>query len=308
MKKVLILGASGFIGFHLFQELRKIKSWQILGTSNSTPVYTLAGLSTLFPLMDLSFLSLIGFLKKNKPDIIINCIALSSVDACELDHLQCSTINLAPTRVLAEYCSSFPQVKYIFFSSSQVFDGKKNNPYTENDPPSPINHYGSCKYEAEKIIYTHLKNFVIIRPSFVYGIPLPWQHGNLFHHIYKALLLGKEFVAYTDMLRNPCFLGDLAPLVEAIIKHDERGIFHAGGEVMSVYDFALEVARIFELNKEKIILKEARGNEVHYKPLHNALSTLRTREQLEISFTPVHTALQKLKENLFLQRESRGVL
>ena len=59
--------------------------------------------------------------------------------------------------------------KLIHISTDYVFDGTKEGDYTEDDNPNPINVYGKSKYQGEQNIQGILKEYFIIRTSWLYG-------------------------------------------------------------------------------------------------------------------------------------------
>jgi len=74
-----------------------------------------------------------NFLILEKPDIVIDTIALASYFACENNIELCKRLNYDTANNIAKTCKKI-NVKLIFISSSYVFDGEKGN-YTETDVP-----------------------------------------------------------------------------------------------------------------------------------------------------------------------------
>ena len=213
-QKIIILGAFGFVGFSLLQELSKNKKYNVLGTyHHSTPKKNNpSNNQSLIKIDATNEQELLHFLEQNKPAIIINCIAISDVEKCEKDPAQCEMINVNPSKTIGSYCQENPAVKYIFLSSGQVFDGNEPKSHDETDTLSPSNEYGKSKMKAENIV-KKIKNHVIIRPSNIIGIPQPFQHGNIFNYVYKALNEKKEFKGNIDTIRSPCYIKDLPKMV-----------------------------------------------------------------------------------------------
>ena len=59
---------------------------------------------------------------------------------------------------------------FVHYSTDYVFDGKKGEPYTEEDPPNPINVYGETKLEGERAVEAVRGNYLILRTSWVYSM------------------------------------------------------------------------------------------------------------------------------------------
>ena len=297
MKRIVVLGGSSFIGLPILKKLSTHKEWDVIGTYHQNqPLEDL----TLEKVDLLNSENVKKFLKKKSPDTIIHCAALSNVDQCQKNRQQCYLHNVAPVKTILEYCRQNSAVKYIFFSSSEVFDGKKGKPFAENDKTSSLNQYGKYKIEAEELILS-LENKTIIRPCLVYGIPEEYQHRNIFNYIYKSLNEGKSITVYQDMIRTPTYVQDLPLIVESIIENDKRGIFHAGGQATSIYNFAKEIAQYFGFppDQQKLIIgKSCEGHEVDYKPRDNRLDCSHTEKELGIKFRSLQEASADIKKEL----------
>ncbi|HLC71697.1 MAG TPA: sugar nucleotide-binding protein [Candidatus Nanoarchaeia archaeon] len=296
MKKILILGGSGFIGTKIVERLQSTSRYEITSTYHHHLPKIKSSRWIKLDLYDLQQLQEI--LTTNSPDIIINLVtyspSTSHVDACEKNPVQCSFINTSPTTIIAAYCHKNPKVKYIFFSSSQVFSGNKR--HQENEIPQPKNRYGQTKRRAENII-VKLPNYAIVRPCVVYGIPLPFQHGNIFNHMYKTIRQGKEFTAYTDMIRSPCYVQDVVKLVEKIISQDARGIFHVPSESTSIYEFAKAITTFFKLDARYLTLGSA-AKEPPYRVRNTSLDSTYTQKKLLLEPTPWNKAFAQMQEEL----------
>ena len=103
------------------------------------------------------------------PDVIINCAAVTDVDACE-EVLQ-PMANLVNSLGVANLRDAF-HGRIIQISTDFVFNGR-NGPYKENDIPFPISHYGSTKLDGEKYILNSFWPGTIIRTTILYG-----KHGK----------------------------------------------------------------------------------------------------------------------------------
>jgi len=306
MKKILIIGSSSFIGLPIVQRLSQNKKWKVSGTyQDHNPLEDLVLQKVSLQKLDmLSKRELQSCLQLAAPDVIVHCAAMSNVDECEKNPQQCFLHNVSPVQTIVDYCKFNPEVKYIFFSSSEVFDGKKGKPYTEKDRCSSLNTYGKYKTEAEGLVGS-LQNKAIIRPCLVFGIPKEYQHRNIFNYIYKTLKEGKTFTAYQDMIRTPTYVNDIPAMVESIIMKDKTGIFHTGGRATSISGFAKEVADHFGFPEELIISKKSNGNEVAYKPIDNRLDCTYTKKELDILFRSLAEALPELSSEI-KRSEARG--
>ncbi len=114
MKKILILGASGFVGTALFQYFSQKKEYYAIGTYCQHYSLPIAPPNPLLQNVDiLEEKRLQALLKQTDPDIIINTIAIPNIDICEENHERCDLINVSPTKTITSYCKKHPKI-YLF--------------------------------------------------------------------------------------------------------------------------------------------------------------------------------------------------
>ncbi len=307
MKKIVILGGSGFIGYTLFEKLvsrqEPQQEFEVVATylkHNPQPD------DLRLKRLDITDKFLLRqFLEEEKPNIIINCAALSNVDQCENDKDSALKINVGPTNVVVNHCLRNPEVKYIFFSSSQTLGETKGNSHRENNFCFPLSFYGRTKLTCEDMIKT-LQHYAIIRPCVVYGIPFEFQHKNIFNHIYDGLKSGAGFTAFNDMIRSPVYVEDVVALTEKVIVMEKGGIFHAGGETLSIYDFAVKVAIFFGfepgLIKSKSYKNRSDYEKKSYKPNNCALDSSQSEKMLNFNFRKTEEALSDIKKKEVVEK------
>src|SRR3981081_2310387 len=132
--KIVIVGAGGRLGAALMREYRG--KFDVVGFTHAQ-IY-LAD----FDELEETF-SRIDF------DLLINCAALTNVDLCEEQPDQAFRVNAGAPDVMAEICAG-KNARLIHFSTDYVFNGKKREPYVEEDEAVPINVYGQSKREGEE--------------------------------------------------------------------------------------------------------------------------------------------------------------
>ena len=179
-------------------------------------------------------------------DYCINCAAYTNVDKAESDKALAYEINVEAVRNLANACLK-NDVTLIHISTDFVFDGLKNTPYNEEDKPNPLNVYGLSKLKGEQYVQKILKQYFIIRTSWVYS-----EYG---HNFVKTMLrLGKErdqLSVVSDQFGSPTYAGDLAECILHLImgEYANYGIYHYSNKgKISWYDFAVEIFRISNLS------------------------------------------------------------
>ena len=86
--------------------------------------------------------------RQRMPKVIVHLAALTDLALCEKDPAQAYLVNAAGTYNMALLAREVG-AKLVYVSTSGVFDGTKQDPYTPEDIPNPINIYGHSKYLGE---------------------------------------------------------------------------------------------------------------------------------------------------------------
>ena len=94
------------------------------------------------------------FIKKRKPNWIINCAAYTNVDKAEEEYEKALMINGLAVKNIVSVIRDTP-CRLVHISSDFVFDGKSTVPYRETDPVNPLSAYGRSKLEGEKYARQH---------------------------------------------------------------------------------------------------------------------------------------------------------
>jgi dTDP-4-dehydrorhamnose reductase len=140
--KVLITGAEGQLGRVLQHRLGNI--FNLIPTAKSPG--NMAMKKRNVRAMDITnFSSIDSCIKIENPDIVINCAAMTNVDACEKDHTLAYAINVAGIQNIIKATNK--RVKIIQISTDYVFEGN-NGPYSETDSTHPLSYYGRSQPPA----------------------------------------------------------------------------------------------------------------------------------------------------------------
>ena len=180
--KLLITGATGFIGKSLVAELMR---------QNFNISIAVRQKSNLFPDKVKQFV--VGDFESN-PDFStslaeVDCVIHLAGKAHVLDKSKVSVldgfrkINSELTLNLAKQAVMAGVERFIFLSSIGVNGNKSTKPFLEDDAPNPQEPYAISKHEAEKGLLQLAENsnleVVIIRPPLVYGNNAPGNFGRL---------------------------------------------------------------------------------------------------------------------------------
>ncbi|MGB3136834.1 MAG: NAD(P)-dependent oxidoreductase [Nodosilinea sp.] len=253
-RRLLVTGASGFLGWHLCQAAQP--TWQVEGIYHRHPP-PLPGVA--LHAVDLTNLNtLMPWLKALNPDAVIHTAALSQPNRCEQAPDLSYALNVDVTRALARFCSrsdaecgTSRPIPFAFTSTDQVFDGQAG-PYSETSVPSPINVYGRHKVEAEALIRALHPAAVICRLPLLYGPPGPTA-GCFLQGFVRTLRAGQPLCLFTDEIRTPAYVEDVAAGLLLALKK-ATGLLHLGGpDRLSRYDFGLCMAVVFGLDKTLIL-------------------------------------------------------
>ena len=256
MINILITGSNGQLGSHF----NNIKD----SLFNIIPSYYKKKSS--FVLLDITNEKDVkDAIKSYNPDIIINTAAITDVDFCELNKSIAREVNVQGLRNLIKHSSS--NTKIIQISTDYIYDGKIGN-YDEKSLPNPLNYYGKTKLEAENILLSSNKKFIIIRVATLFS--------NYSNNFYKWILNNLEsnnvLNVVDDQISNPCYALNLVNLILDLILLDYTGKINFGSiNYLSRYDFALEIANSKGLNNE--LIKLSKTNNINYlsnRPLNTS--------------------------------------
>ncbi|MBF2051463.1 MAG: SDR family oxidoreductase [Leptolyngbya sp. IPPAS B-1204] len=239
MKKLLVTGASGFLGWHLCQLAQS--QWQLYGTYHTHPS-EVPGV-TLLPLDLTDYQAIKQVMQTVQPDAVLHIAALSSPNACQSEPDLSYRINVVSSWELAGLCAE-AGIPCVFTSSEQVFDGL-NPPYRETDPVCPINRYGEHKVAAEVGMQERCPGVVICRMPLMFGAA-PTASSFIQPWI-KMLRAGQSINLFTDEIRNPVSGMDAAQGIFLALAN-VKGIIHLGGiERLSRYQLGCILAEVLQL-------------------------------------------------------------
>lgn len=179
--------------------------------------------------------SVLGTLQDSKPDIVINCAAMTRVDDCETQVDRAFAVNSLAVGNLAEGCR-LVGAHLTTISTDHVFDGRKIGAYNERDPLSPISVYGRSKASGEKHAGS---DATIVRTSWLCG-----EFGtNMVKTILGLLREDAPLRFVDDQIGHPTFTADLAPVVCELALQRRAGIFHVTNQgAVTWFEFARAVA------------------------------------------------------------------
>ena len=211
-----------------------------------------------------------------KFELLINCAALTNVDYCESNREEAFVVNAEAPRLLAEIANE-KSAKLVHFSTDYVFDGKKTDPYVEEDKAIPLSVYGESKLEGERRVLEVSSQHLVVRLSWVFGPDKP----SFIDQIIQRARENDVVTAVADKFSAPTYTIDVANWLRLTIDKNANGILHlanSGGCSWQEWaQYAVDVCRNLRipLKAERVgavSLADMR-NFVAQRPVHTVLSS-----------------------------------
>lgn len=186
------------------------------------------------------------------PTHVIHTAAMTNVDQCELNPVDCELINVTATRYLVEACNKV-NAHFQLLSTDFVFDGEKGN-YSEDDEMNPLSAYAKSKVDAEAIVSKEsTTDNSVVRTIIVYGNAENLTKSNIIAWAKSALEKGDPLTIVDDQFRAPTWAEDLAAGCMNVFEHNQTGIFHVSGpETMSIFELVLRIGKHFGLRTDQV--------------------------------------------------------
>lgn len=216
MKRVLLTGGNGFIGTR-FNEAHR-HNFEILSSgSRELNILDRKQIEETFKIF--------------KPDYVIHAAAIALTDFCNDNPDKCYEINVTGAVNIAEACRKAGS-KMIFLSTEQVFNGNPEpGPYTEEDTPVPDTMYGKNKFEAEGLIKNILDDYLILRFTWMFGIPERNRPvvANIFWSTIETVLKGEQIKVPVNEFRGLTYVNELMDQFDKIMDLPS-GTYHVGSK------------------------------------------------------------------------------
>jgi len=291
MKKLLITGASGFLGWHLCQLAKQ--EWEIYGTYLSHSL-EIPGMKMLKANLT-NFQELKRIFNDVKPEAVIHTAAHSQPNFCQTNPKESHAINVIASCNIAGLCAD-NSIPCAFTSTDLVFDGL-NAPYRETDAVCPVNLYGEQKVMAEAGMLEKYPMTAVCRMPLMFGAETPTAKSFIQPFI-QTLQAEKELNLFIDEFRTPVS-GKTAAKGLLLALEKVNGIIHLGGkERISRYDFGQLLVEVFQL--PAIGLKSCQQQDVKMAAPRPADVSLDSSKAFELGYKPL--SLRKELEELGVSR------
>lgn len=218
--RILVIGASGLVGSHVWHEAKQ-RGHEVIGT------YLTQTVTGLVPLDLADATKGNELLRSLRPDWVVHAAGWTWVDGCERDPARAQRENCEQPTMLAELCREVG-VRFAYFSTTYVFDGTAG-PYGEADEPRPINAYARSKWEAEQRIQRVMHGSALI-PRIICVWGRERQQKNFVYQVLKALRDGRRLTLPSDQIGNPSWAGDIAAWLLDLVEEGSAGVWNLAGE------------------------------------------------------------------------------
>lgn len=245
MKKLLVTGASGFLGWNLCRAA--FANWQVYGTYRRQPIALPDATLLKVDLTDTQDLR--HLFDTVRPDAVAHLAAQSSPNVCQTQPEDAYRVNVAATALIAELCAD-RAVSLAFTSTDLVFDGL-NPPYRESDPVSPINRYGEQKALAEDAVLSRYPHAAVCRMPLMFGAAPPTASSFIQPWV-QTLRSGGNLALFIDEFRTPVSATTAAQGILLALQQVHGRIHLGGKESISRYEFGRLMAEVLELPSDTV--------------------------------------------------------
>ncbi|MEK7604872.1 MAG: NAD(P)-dependent oxidoreductase [Patescibacteria group bacterium] len=202
-EKVLTIGASGMIGSYVDFGMRPGHAECDITDEESVARYV----------------------ARSRPSTILYLAGATDMVRAESEPAYAYALNVQGTHAVARAARE-AGATMVYVSTSRVFRGDKEVPYSEEDTPDPETHYGMTKYAGELITAATVPEYIIARTSWVFGGG-PKRDNKFYGKVLKQLQSGvPEIVALADVQGSPTYAKDFISTIKDLLARGERGVFH----------------------------------------------------------------------------------
>lgn len=233
--RLLIIGGSGFLGTELVRRATAA-GWETAATycssrPGATPGVTWHRLDLRVPAQ------LDDLLAELDPDAIINATSGQSDWAVTAD----GSVHVA-------LAAARTGCRLVHVSSDAVFSGSRIS-YDESCLPDPVTPYGAAKAAAETAVRLLTPAAAVARTSLIIG-----YGGSAHERMVHDLVAGaRDGVLFTDVVRCPVHVEDLASALLELALSDRAGMFHlAGPDALSRHELGVLIARRDRLDATRL--------------------------------------------------------
>ena len=269
---ILVFGGSGLLGWHCYNLLRQKYKVIVTYNNNHMPYEN----SIKFNVLD-GIMAIENILQFYKPDIIINAVALVTVDGCEKNPELAKRLNVTFVRDLVTSMNrnGLRSSHLIQISSDSVYGQSElsdNTPWNENDPVNPMSVYALTKLQSEEESFRHQGNLSILRTAF-YGIN-PFSNKSLLSWIIDNAFNGREIDGWENVYFSPVSALELVNVINALVDKSISGIYNVSSiDACNKFDFVDAVCESIGLSTKINRISYNQPIKQNIRPEYSVLSS-----------------------------------
>lgn len=234
------------------------------------------------------------FLLGENFDLIINCAAMTNVDACETEKEKAFLVNAFGPQNLAKVAQTCG-AKLVQISTDYVFSGEDGTPRVESCETDPRSVYGYTKLEGERLVQETCENHFIVRTAWLYG----YRGNNFVKTILKLADEQGVIKVVNDQFGNPTSANDLAYEVLKIAVTNNFGIYHCTNEgTCSWFEFASTILDTVGILCERIPCTTEEFPRPAKRPKYSSLKNEHLEKTIGNEMRPWQDALREYLANL----------
>lgn len=198
----------------------------------------------------------VDLLDEFSPNVVVNCAAMTDVDACEENPDRARAINADAPEEMARHCSG-RGTDFVHVSTDYVFDGRSDEPYPEDSDPNPIQAYGQSKLAGDRNVRSAHGSSLIVRPSFVYGVNRarnPAVLDGFPAWVRSRLASNQDLPLFVDQYVTPSRAGATAETLLDLTEDGASGIYNVAAQsCVTPYEFGKEIASAMDVGTDALV-------------------------------------------------------
>ena len=289
--RILVLGASGLLGSRIYLHL--LNQYSVFGTSFRNNMD-----NSSFINIDVHDPKFTDKISEIRPHIIINCIAFTNVEQCEIEKDSAWNLNAEFPKKIA-YIANILNAKLVHISTDH-FDFKSTKIRDENSEIAPVNFYGESKLEGEKGVLSISPSAVVVRTNFFGARPLNHIKNTFFESVIENIKLKRQTKGYSDIYFSPISINELINAIIKLIEVEYSGLINiCGNERISKYEFCVELAKVMK-GESKLITESKYESGFVKRPSDMSMSNRRYCEKTGKSI-PNYNKMLEAEYNLYTE-------
>lgn len=275
LRKILVTGSHGQLGRALNEFYRDVSDVTLINTDVSDIDITD---------QDMVFAKV----RETRPDVIINCAAYTAVDRCEEEYEKAYLINAEGARNISAAAREVDAV-VVHISSDYVFDGKKTEPYVEEDEVNPQSAYGRTKWAGEEFVRQSTPKHFIIRTAWLFG-----DGKNFVRTMLKLAQTHEQVTVVKDQKGSPTSAKEVVRVIDLLIKTDHYGTYHATCEgACSWAEYAETIFKMADKDVEVLPVTSEEYIQKAQRPAYSVLENVKLKEIFHYNMSSWQEALEE---------------